>query len=78
MTDPDDDELDCPGGDQSVDVRRPLGVEVVIQREPSMTSLPNPVTILVGGVVVHRCDEHELGAEAVARRVGELLRDEPT
>jgi hypothetical protein len=71
-----DDELDCPGCDASVDVRRPIGVEVTILEEPSMTSLPARVTIAVGGVIVHRCDEDELAAEVVARKVGELLRDE--
>jgi hypothetical protein len=40
-----DDELDCPSCDASVDVRRPLGVEVTILEEPSMTSLPARVTI---------------------------------
>ena len=62
-TDLDDDEIDCPGCDELVDVRRPLAVEVTILDEPSMTSVPNPVTILVGGMVVHRCDPHDVAAE---------------
>jgi hypothetical protein len=57
-------------------VRRPLGVEVTILEEPSMTSMPARVTIAVGGVLVHQCDPHDVATEAVARRVGELLRDE--
>jgi hypothetical protein len=37
-----------------------------------MTSVPNPVTILVGGVVVHRCDPRNVVGETVARRISEL------
>jgi hypothetical protein len=46
-----------------------------VLEEPTYTSVPSPVTIVVGGVVVHQCDEHELITETVARRVGALLRD---
>ena len=34
------DELECPARKESVNVRRPLGVEVTILEEPSTTSLP--------------------------------------
>jgi hypothetical protein len=74
-----DDEIECPGCDELVDVRGPLRVEVTVIQEPTITShKPTRVTIAVGGASLHRCDEQDLHAEGVARLVGELLRDDTT
>jgi hypothetical protein len=51
-----DDELECPGCGELVDVRRPLGVELQALTEPSMTSPPGAARLVLGGDVVHDCD----------------------
>jgi hypothetical protein len=71
-----DEEIECAGCGDLVDVSRPLGVEVSISETPTLTGRPGARTIRVGGVRVHVCDPAEVKAEQIARRVGELLRSE--
>jgi hypothetical protein len=71
-----DDEIECPGCGDLIDVRRPLGVELSVLHDPTNTSVAGPARIIVGGDVVHECDPVDAGDERVARWVGDVLRDE--